>query len=79
MCNREYNSLIYLSAISVEPILKIIIVFQLVLAITASGPNESSYAAYCYADGTCLGDLFSVMWMEELEKVCILVNLVFNW
>lgn len=37
---------------------------------TAADPNESSYA--CYYDEereTYLGDLFSINWMQESEKV----------
>jgi len=44
--------------------------------VTASNPDESSYATYCQPDdainGThingCLGDLFSVNWLEDLEN-----------
>ena len=51
-----------------------------VLAVSASLPTESSYATYCRADsdhpispnasyiGACLGDLFSVSWMEYAES-----------
>lgn len=42
----------------------------IVFVTTASDPFESSYA--CYWDElreTYLGDLFSVMWMHEAEKV----------
>ncbi|XP_026821008.1 legumain-like [Rhopalosiphum maidis] len=42
-----------------------------ILAITASGPRESSYGCYCRSESgpyrTCLGDLFSVTWMEDLD------------
>ncbi|XP_060847426.1 legumain-like [Rhopalosiphum padi] len=42
-----------------------------VLAVTASGPRENSYACYCRSQsgpyGTCLGDLFSATWMENLD------------
>lgn len=37
---------------------------------TAADPRESSYA--CYYDklrGTYLGDVFSVKWMEDSDKV----------
>jgi legumain len=45
-------------------------------AITAANPYESSWGTYCYPDdaignvhmGTCLGDLFSVVWMEDSDK-----------
>ena len=44
-------------------------------AVTAANPSESSWGTYCYPDdvvngthvNTCLGDLFSVNWMENLE------------
>lgn len=45
-------------------------------AVTATDGSNPSYAAYCYPDGdrvrhrhmrTCLGDLFSVSWMENAE------------
>ncbi|KAF0761211.1 legumain-like [Aphis craccivora] len=43
-----------------------------ILSVTASGPRESSYGSYCGSQSgpykTCLGDLFSVTWMEDLEK-----------
>ena len=46
-----------------------------VAAMTASNAKLSSWAAYCNPDdkvdgqhmGTCLGDLFSVNWMEDTE------------
>lgn len=47
------------------------------MAVTASGPRESSYGCYCRAQsepyGTCLGDLFSVTWMEDLDAVCCII------
>lgn len=52
-------------------------ILKLVLSITASGPRESSYGCYCgYQSGqyrTCLGDVFSVTWMEDLDEVRILI------
>ncbi|XP_022166863.1 legumain-like [Myzus persicae] len=43
-----------------------------IFAVTASGPRESSYGCYCQSESgpykTCLGDLFSVTWMEDLDK-----------
>ena len=44
-------------------------------AITAANAEESSWGTYCYPDdqvngvhmGTCLGDLFSVVWMEDSD------------
>jgi len=46
-----------------------------VAAMTASNATESSWATYCSPNdvvngvsiGTCLGDLFSVNWMEDTE------------
>lgn len=46
-----------------------------VYAMTASNAYQSSYAAYCGTDarvdgkliGSCLGDLFSINWMEDTE------------
>ena len=48
---------------------------QNVYAVTASNASLSSWAAYCSPDdkvngveiGSCLGDLFSVNWMEDTE------------
>jgi len=45
-------------------------------AVTAANPTESSWGTYCYPDdiingthiNSCLGDLFSVNWMENLEN-----------
>ncbi|XP_050426915.1 legumain-like [Adelges cooleyi] len=43
-----------------------------ILAVTASGPRELSWACYCGQQSglyhTCLGDLFSVTWMEDLDN-----------
>ncbi|XP_062109567.1 vacuolar-processing enzyme alpha-isozyme-like [Humulus lupulus] len=48
-----------------------------IYATTASNPNESSFATYCPDDDyssplseydTCLGDLYSVAWMEDCDK-----------
>uniref|UniRef100_A0A0E0L9C2 Legumain prodomain domain-containing protein n=1 Tax=Oryza punctata TaxID=4537 RepID=A0A0E0L9C2_ORYPU len=40
-----------------------------VYAMTASNATESSWATYCSTPGytTCLGDLFSVAWMEDAD------------
>lgn len=43
-----------------------------VYAATASNPVESSYGCYCDSekfDYTCLGDEFSVAWMEDIDAV----------
>ncbi|XP_068207694.1 legumain-like [Palaemon carinicauda] len=38
-------------------------------ALSAASPYESSWAAYCSGPlNTCLGDLFSVSWMEDVES-----------
>ena len=47
-----------------------------VYAVTAANPSESSWGTYCPPDdmvngveiNSCLGDLFSVNWMEDAEK-----------
>lgn len=44
-----------------------------VYALSAANPHESSWGTYCHPNdtvngtalGTCLGDLFSVSWMED--------------
>lgn len=44
--------------------------FVTVFVVTAADPKESSYA--CYFDNTretYLGDVFSVMWMQDSEEV----------
>ncbi|XP_025192744.1 legumain-like [Melanaphis sacchari] len=42
-----------------------------VLAVTAAGPRENSFGCYCRNQSgpynTCLGSLFSVTWMEDLD------------
>merc|ERR1711920_284920 len=46
-----------------------------VYALSAAGPDESSWGTYCGSDakvngksiGSCLGDLFSVSWMEDTD------------
>ncbi|KAK9923944.1 hypothetical protein M0R45_032340 [Rubus argutus] len=46
-----------------------------IYATTAANAQESSYATYCYDDdprvpkefGTCLGDLYSISWMEDCD------------
>merc|ERR1711912_121092 len=50
-----------------------------VYALSASSPSESSWGTYCGSDakvdgksiGSCLGDLFSVNWMEDSDAVDI--------
>jgi len=46
-----------------------------IYALSASSPSESSWGCYCSPDdmvngveiGSCLGDLFSVNWMEDSD------------
>jgi len=46
-----------------------------IYALSASSPSESSWGTYCPPDdevngkhiGSCLGDLFSVNWMEDSD------------
>ena len=53
-----------------------------VYGVTASNPFESSYGTYCFPDdmvndvhvGSCLGDLFSVNWMEDSDKKDLLME-----
>jgi len=48
-----------------------------IYAVTAANPTESSWGTYCYPNDivngkhmqTCLGDLFSVNWMENADAV----------
>jgi len=48
-----------------------------IYAVTAANPSESSWATYCYPDdivngvhiNSCLGDTFSVNWMEDTDSV----------
>ncbi|VDM60878.1 unnamed protein product [Angiostrongylus costaricensis] len=42
-----------------------------IYAMTASAPDESSWGTYCDNDMDlpCLGDLFSINWMQDSEKV----------
>lgn len=48
-----------------------------VYALSAASPSESSWGTYCYPDdmingqhvGSCLGDLFSVSWMELTDSI----------
>jgi legumain len=47
-----------------------------IYALSASNSKESSWGTYCMPDdvvdgkniGSCLGDLFSVNWMEDADK-----------
>merc|ERR1719443_1218445 len=48
-----------------------------VYALSAANPTESSWGSYCGSEakvngksiGSCLGDLFSVSWMEDADAV----------
>jgi len=50
-----------------------------IYAVTAANPKEHSYGTYCFPDdaingtniNTCLGDLFSVNWLENAESIDI--------
>lgn len=48
-------------------VLLIVCIF-VVFVSTASAPDESSWGWYCGED-TCLGDLFSISWMERLDHL----------
>jgi legumain len=47
-----------------------------IYATTAANPSESSYGIYCSPDdvvngkhiGSCLGDLYSINWMEDTDS-----------
>ncbi|KAI4302116.1 hypothetical protein MLD38_037902 [Melastoma candidum] len=41
-----------------------------IYATTASNPHESSFGYYCDSSqyNTCLGDLYSIAWMEDVDK-----------
>ncbi|EAR87482.1 peptidase C13 family protein (macronuclear) [Tetrahymena thermophila SB210] len=53
-----------------------------IYALSAASPDESSWAAYCGSDavvnnkniGSCLGDLFSVNWLEDTDAHTDLSN-----
>lgn len=52
-----------------------------VFAVTAANGHESSWAAYCSAKkgiDTCLGDEFSVNWMEDSDKENLLIETLFT-
>nr|BAN20656.1 gpi-anchor transamidase [Riptortus pedestris] len=40
-----------------------------ILVSTAAAPDESSYAWYCETWKTCLGDLYSIAWMNRMDKL----------
>jgi legumain len=55
-----------------------------IFALSAANPFESSYGCYCGDEatvgginlGTCLGDLFSVSWMEHSDSIDLLTTTV---
>jgi len=50
-----------------------------VFVTTASNPQEHSYACYYDDDrGTYLGDVYSVMWMEDSEKEDLMQETLFK-
>lgn len=53
-----------------------------VFAVTASGPRESSWSVYCFEHEIipCLGDEFSVTWIEDQSNVIFLIftNAIFE-
>jgi legumain len=75
--NKKYNELVfYLEACESGSMFDGILKDNLnIYAITAANPDESSWGTYCYPDdqvngvhiNSCLGDLFSVNWMEDSE------------
>jgi len=47
-------------------------IFYIVYATTAANPKENSFACYYDAElETYLGDVYSVKWMEDVDKVLI--------
>lgn len=50
------------------------------MAMTASGPRENSMGCYCKSQSgsykTCLGDLFSATWMENVDKVDTITEII---
>jgi len=76
--NQMYNQLVfYLEACESGSMFEGILAQNIsVYATTAANPTESSWGTYCYPDdavngthiGSCLGDLYSVVWMEDSDK-----------
>lgn len=58
----------------------VLYIFVSVFATTAANSQESSYACYCGGmRQTCLGDVYSVNWMEDSDQVCcIFPNFIGN-
>ena len=73
---KQYQELVfYLEACESGSMFNTFPTNQKLYALTAANPNESSWATYCPPDdfiggveiGSCLGDLFSVNWMEDID------------
>ena len=53
-----------------------------IYGVSASDSHKSSYAAYCAPDdyvdgksiGSCLGDLFSINWMEDTDAATLSIE-----
>jgi len=58
-----------------------IVIIDEVFAVTASGPRESSWSVYCTEDEImpCLGDEFSVAWIEDQSNVILNILFVRTW
>ena len=74
--NKMYSELVfYLEACESGSMFPDLKASQNIYALTASNASLSSWASYCGSDaivdgtyiGSCLGDLFSVNWMEDTE------------
>jgi len=79
--NKMYSELVfYLEACESGSMFQTLPNNTKVFATSASSPDESSWGTYCSPDdqingtsiGSCLGDLYSVNWMEDtdVENVC---------
>jgi legumain len=81
--NKSYNRLVYyLEACESGSMFENLPTNLNIYALSAANPTESSWAAYCGSDavvggkniGSCLGDLFSVNWMEDTDARTDLFN-----
>lgn len=75
--NKMYKEMVvYIEACESGSIFKNLDTSMNIYALSAANAKESSWATYCDPDdmvngkhvGACLGDLFSVNWMEDLDK-----------
>lgn len=75
--NKMYAKLVYyLEACESGSMFTSLPTNQNIYATTAADPNESSWGAYCGSDatvgginiGSCLGDLYSIVWMEDSDN-----------